>query len=187
MNWIVTNKDLLAVLIAAASLVVSIIAVIRTNRTASLTAKLQRSNILSELHDKICPGRQAMESIWTQWSPSTNKDVESLSPSDEEQFIDFYNAEYHKSSDERNKDLSNRIHVYLDELHSVWDRIERKEFDLEEVMRKLGDGIFLDRPFIRIYLKAHWKAEGQLEKSEKDRFWNNVSKIVDAAESWKNI
>src|ERR1700730_851501 len=166
MNWILTNKDLLGVLIAAASLVISIIALIRTHKTASETAKLQRSNVLSELHDKIHPGRQAMERIWVQWCDSTNKDVESLSPSEEERFIDFYNAEYHKSSDERHKDLSSRIHTYLHELHSVWDRIKGKEFDREEVMRKLGDGIFLDRQFIRIYLKAHWKAEGQLEKSE---------------------
>ena len=89
--------------IPAGSLFFSIIALWRTSKTASLTAKLQISNLLSELHDKIRPGRLAMESIWTQWGAQANKDVGSLSSNDKEPFIDFFIASYFNSIDERNE------------------------------------------------------------------------------------
>ncbi len=228
MNWITDNKDVLTVIIAAGSLIVSIFALIRTNKTASAThkialetqrlersntelqklnTKLQQSNTLSELHDKMRPGRQAMEIIWLEWNADKSKQIGDLRLNNvpikfwtmllnidclagilflqQQKFIQFYNTNYHHAFDSRNADLSDAIHTYLSELNSIWHRIENREFDQQDVMGRLGDGIFLDRHFIKLYLLAHWQGHKQLQKDEKDRFWNKVNTIVREAEDWK--
>jgi|GEM_PF-1500985 len=183
MTWIATNKDVLAILIAAGSLVVSLVALIRSSKMASLTAQFKRSSIIEELQDKVSPGSKAMSDIWKQWGPIAAKQVESLSQTDEEQFIEFYNRDYHGSPDENNLALSDLVHIYLRELHHTWDRIESGEFDEKAVMQRLGYGISENKQFIKLYLKAHWQAHDQLRKKEEDRFWCNFPKIVKAAES----
>lgn len=181
MNWIILNKDVLALLIASGSLVVSIIALIRANKTASLAALRERSSLLEELHDKIRPGRKAMKKIWRAWCDGVEKRVEQLSQADEEQFIAFYNNEYHNSSDEEKLALSDRVHTYLHELHHAWDRVESGEFDLEAVMRRLGHGIRHDKHFLILYLNAHWQKHNQFQEKVENRFWCNIPKIVKAA------
>lgn len=177
--------------IAICSFIVSIIALVQSRSIAKKTRKLevrniklQQSNILSELHDKMRPGRQAMESIWIEWNTDASKQPGSLSDKQKQEFIHRYNKYYHHGSDRR-KDLSDAIHTYLHELNSLWHHIDTEVFDKHDVMQKLGDGIFLDRHFIRLYLEAHWQDENQLVKDVKDRFWSNVLTIVHEAEAWK--
>ena len=95
MNWIATHKDILAILIATCSLMISAVALILSRKTASLNTQFKQSGILEELHDKVRPGRQAMEHIWDQWVAGTDKTIESLSEKNEEQFVAFYNKDYH--------------------------------------------------------------------------------------------
>jgi hypothetical protein len=178
MQWLLQN------VVSILALAVSVAALWLSYRTAAVTTKLNRSNTLSELYDKMRPGRRAMLTIWSRWATPDQK-VSALTPNDRERFQDYYNSQFHNASDSEDRELSNGIHAYLHELHHVWDRINNGEFTRDDVMRKFGDGIFMDKQLIDVYLDAHWRDHGELEKAPRDRFWHNVPDIVNAVESWK--
>jgi hypothetical protein len=130
------------------------------------------------------PGRRAMQTIWSSWAKSDQK-VSALTPEELQCFQDYYNSHFHNASDSEDRELSNHIHNYLHELHHVWDRMKNGEFTRDDVMRKFGDGILMDKQLIDIYLNAHWRDHGELEKELRDRFWNNVPDVLLAVESWR--
>lgn len=178
MQWLLKN------VVSILALALSVAALWHSYRTAALTTKLDRSNTLSEMYDKMRPGRQAMRTIWSSWAKPDQK-VSALTPNDRERFQDYYNSGFHNASDSEHRELRNHIHAYLHELHHVWDRINNGEFTRDDVMRKFGDGIFMNKQLIDVYLDAHWRDHGELEKAPRNRFWSNVPDIVDVVESWK--
>ncbi len=185
MEWINLHKDVLGVAIPAVSLVVSIWAMIRANRAAKETASLTKAERLSEIHDKIQDGREAIQRIWREWNAKEQREEGTPSAEDKKKFISFYNEKYHESSDETNANMSKLIHLYLHELHDIWDQVGSKVFERKAVLQKLGEGIYMDKNLIDMYLNAHWQKHDRLKLPEKQRFWSNVPIIIGAVEKWK--
>lgn len=178
MKWISEN------IVSLIAFGVSLIALLQSHRAAKLSINLERSKSLSEIYDKMRPGRQAMRTIWATWA-TPGKTVSTLSQRDCEKFQDYYNANFHNApSDSEPRSLSDEIHLFMHELDRVVDRTARGEFTRSEVMRTFGHAIAMDRHLIHAYLEAHWREHEELEKPLKSRFWNNVSAIVDDAQSW---
>ena len=114
MDWITQNKDVFTVILSATSLIVSLCALIWSWINSNKTSKLNRSNILSGIHDKIQPDRQAMEDIFNIWNKGRNKNVSQLSGEESADFIATYNKDFHaKPANTEERKMSNTIHVYL--------------------------------------------------------------------------
>ena len=86
--------------------------------------------------------------------------------------MEFYNQQYHHTTDEGRKELSNEIHRYLSRLHHLWEDIEKGNFTLEEVLQRFGDSIRMDYRLIDIYYRAHQSVHPE------ERFWQNLPTIV---------
>ncbi len=192
MEWI-TSNDGISILIAFGALLVSLLAIMFAYKTASTandlastantlasrSDKVERRVVLSGIHAEVSPGRQAMETIVQRWSTQRRKDFAERDQSDENDFVLFYNENYHNESvGTTKKSLSNGIHQYLYQLDQLWLDIRSGSFDSDEVMKMFGDGLCMDEEYIRIYLRAHREAhQGKC-------FWEHVPEIVEAAKLW---
>lgn len=179
LDWLREN------VIALVALGTSIVALWQSIRSARLSASLTRSKALSEIRDKMLPGRQAMCTIWERWPDRTGA-PSTLTKTDREQFQDYYNATFHNApSDSAPRALSDEINRLMHELDRVADRLARGEFTQAEVMRIFGHALAMDQHLIRIYLEAHWRDHEEHEKPRESRFWGSVPTIVNDAVSWK--
>ena len=176
MKWLADN---LVAILAFFSL---LFALWQSHRAAKLSRNLDRSTTLSEIYERIRPGRLAMQAIWDRWEEH-KKNL--ASAADCEKFATYYNAGFHNAvvfSKER--DLSNQIHLFMHELHLLADRIVRDEFDSEQVLQHFGHAIAMDRQLIMMFLNAHWEDHGELEKPLKARFYRNVPGLIEDAVKW---
>lgn len=177
MDWLADN------IVAVLALAVSLFALWQSHRAAALTASLSRSAALSEIYDRMRPGRQAMHAIWDGWAKK-NSDLHSQV--DREQFIAYYNDGFHNAAaGSPERELSNEIHTLMHELDRVVDRIKAGEFTEDQVLRSFGHAIAMDKELLLVYLDAHWKDHDELEKPLNDRFWSNVPSIAEDAVNWK--
>jgi hypothetical protein len=178
MKWLTDN------IISILALIASFVALWQSHRAAKLKASFEREVALSQIHEKMRPGRRAMRKIWEDWSP-LDEDIHSYS--DKKRFQEYYNGEFHKaSSDPEKRRLSDEIHTLMHELNRVVDRMKRGEFTRYQVMEELGEDISMDRDYIRMYLEAHWLWHEEHQKPLERRFWSNVPAIVNDAESWES-
>lgn len=186
------TKDIIAISISAISLFIAIYALFSSRKTAKKTSKIEASNILAEIHEKINEGRRVMQDIYRHWEKKVNSSIStselllSQNVMERNDLINFYNSNYHtmqSGTPERNK--SNQIHCYLHEIHHLWVRHEDKEFTLEEIFKRFYVAISMDKDLLKIFIEAHWQEHGELEKNIDNRFWNNVPKFIEASEKWE--
>ncbi len=177
MNWIINNAS---VVLSAASLIVSIVAIFRTSLMASNTAILQKTMQLSEYHEKVMLGRQAMETIFRNWKITSGKNIQDCNEVDLSEFIDYYNNNYHHGTDSKKKEMSNEVHRYLSRLNHLWQDAQNHVFDIEEIMKRFGDGICMDERYTLLYLRAHQEAHPQ------EIFWQGVPKLIQNAKLWQS-
>ena len=177
MEWWVNNSS---IFIAAGSLIVSIMALFRSNITASKTVKLQRTIQLSNYHDKVMLGRQAMETIFRNWATNNIKSIIECNEDDKNNFIAFYNENYHHGSDDSKKALSNEVHRYLSRLNHLWQDSQNNTFEIEEIMLRFGDGMCIDEQYTLLYLRAHQEAHSE------QVFWQGIPLIIEASKNWQS-
>ena len=58
------------------------------------------------------------------------------------------------------------------------------DFSLDRVLHTFGHAIAMDQHWLTLYLEAHWRHHGQLDKPAPTRFWHHVPTIVDTAVDW---
>jgi hypothetical protein len=183
-------KDVISLIMSFISLVISVWAFINSRKADFKASKVEASNRLSQVHDKTRSGRQVMNDIFMFWSKTEGrpKTPASLCSVENDQakndFLDFYNKNYHSQPNgTEGRKLSDEIHTYLHELHHLWRRCLNKEFMEEQVMETFSSAINMDSELITLYLEAHWKEHGELNKDLNSRFWKYVPAIVDKAKS----
>ncbi len=151
--------------------------------------------ILDDLYEKLRPCRATMELILSNWADARQKNhekinarsVSGLSSEEKEDFIDYYNKEYHsKPPNSEKRKLSDEIHYYLHELHDLKSKIENGQIEKFGVLEKFGHGLNLDGELIGLYLKAHWAEHNQDRRPIKNRFWNKVLDLIQDSNEWVN-
>jgi hypothetical protein len=187
MDWFSRLLDNPQAVISVLALTVSIAAVIRTHLTSKQTLalsksmeRLKRNEVLSSIQKENAPCRRAMETIVKNFEVEQGKAFAEWSDKDKELFVDTYNLNYHNASeDDSYKELSNLVHLYLHNLHTLWREVEDGTYDQRDVLEIFGQSISMDGEWIKLYLAAHRKNhKGQC-------FWENIPAIVAAADAWK--
>ncbi len=180
------TKDILSFSISIISTIIAIYALIVSHRASKKAAKIESSNILSEIHDKIRNGRQAMRDIFDIWLKEKNKRISpdelllEENNNEKEDFIKYYNKNFHRSpSGKLAKNQSDEIHQYLHQVHHLWERYENKEFAKEAIMTKFKVAIKMDKTLLQLFLEAHWREHKVHEKPLRNRFWSNVPKFIE--------
>lgn len=166
-------------IISVVGLIVALASLFWSWKNSHTTSKLNRSDTLFKLHEKVRPGRRAMSEIYDLWNKGKKGAME-LSEEERQEFMEFYNEGFHrKPSETPERKKSDAIHVYLHQLHHIWRRLTEKEFTKEEVLNVFGVSIDMDSHLINLFSDAHWK-----EHQEKI-FWQNIPEIVKAANEWE--
>jgi len=184
-------NDILSLLISAFGLGISVSAFIVSYKSSKRITSIEVSNNLMEIEEKIRPGREAMEEIFSEWKRNKRLDfpIKLLEDTSYEgyrkEFIDFYNTNYHHNHKiELNNEKHLLIHRYLSQLDHLWTRLNRSEFGKQEIKERFKNKLIDDYFFIKIYLEAHWLYHKKLDKDVEERFWQNIPGFIEDIRKW---
>lgn len=174
-----------------ASVILSVVAILISIWTFTKTHRLEKSTKLDHLQEKLLKPRQIMYEVFEKWRKSYPFDDNENFLRDEinadarQNFIDFYNENYHRKPPKSNERLmSNEIHIYLHELDKLWHKYLSREISEQDIRRRFTNSINLDSSLLLTYLEAHWQEHNEHQKPSEKRFWRYVPTIIERARQW---